>query len=384
MRQLKYSQALSEGMVQAMELDPNIFITGIAVDYPSGIFGSTVEVIKKFGPSRVFDSPAMENGLTGILVGSAAVGKRPIMIHPRVDFMFLAYDMLLQLSAKWNYMYGGNGGTAPIVIRAIVGRGWGQGSTHSQSPHAPLAHFPGLTVVMPAFPADAKGLMLSALRHSGPVVILEHRLLYDTIGPVSEAMVTVPLGKAAVIRQGTDITIVATSYMSFEALLAADELEKNGISVEIVDLRSIRPLDEETILNSVKKTGYLIAADTGWELCGTASEVGALVAEKGFSYLRAPIRRIALANCPAPVSQSLEKAFYPTASTLAKACMVMLGKDSESIGDIQRVDTFKGPYYPRSFIYWVDASSKSITTAPIFLIVIYSRQEPGGVARSLD
>jgi pyruvate dehydrogenase E1 component beta subunit len=344
MRQIKYSQALSEGMVQAMEQDPNIFITGIAVDYPSGIFGSTVEATKRFGPSRVFDAPAMENGLTGILIGAAAVGKRPIIVHPRVDFMFLAFDMLLQLSAKWRYMYGGNGGTAPIVIRAIVGRGWGQGATHSQSLHAPLAHFPGLTVVMPAFPADAKGLMLSALQHAGPVVILEHRSLYDTVGDVPEAAVPVPFGKAVVVRQGKDITIVATSYMSCEALHAAEELERSGISAEVVDLRSIRPLDEETILASVKKTGRLIAADTSWELCGIASEVAALVAEKGFSSLKAPVRRIALANCPAPVSHALEKAFYPSASTIAKAAMAMLGKDDGSLGHIDRADTFKGPY----------------------------------------
>lgn len=344
MRQLKYSQALSEGMVQAMEMDPNVFITGIAVDYPSGIFGSTVEASKRFGPSRVFDAPAMENGLTGILIGAAAVGKRPIIVHPRVDFMFLAFDMLLQLSAKWRYMYGGNGGMAPIVIRAIVGRGWGQGSTHSQSLHAPLAHFPGLTVVMPAFPADAKGLMLSALQHSGPVVILEHRALYDTVGDVPEAAEPVPLGKAAVIRPGTDITLVATSYMAVEALQAAEELAKNGVSVEVIDLRSIRPLDEATILASVKKTGRLIAADTSWELCGIASEVAALVAEKAFTFLKAPVRRIALADCPAPVSHSLEKVFYPSANTLAKAAMVMLGKDGGSLGDIDRADSFKGPY----------------------------------------
>jgi pyruvate/2-oxoglutarate/acetoin dehydrogenase E1 component len=343
-RQIKYSQALSEGMVQAMELDPNIFITGIAVDYPSGIFGSTIEAAKRFGPSRVFDAPAMENGLAGILIGAAAVGKRPIMVHPRVDFMFLSFDMLLQLSAKWRYMYGGNGGMAPIVIRAVVGRGWGQGATHSQSLHAPLAHFPGLTVVMPAFPVDAKGLMLSALKHTGPVVILEHRSLYDTVGKVPNEAVSVPLGKASVIRQGKDITIVATSYMSYESIQAAEELERNGISVEIVDLRSIRPLDEETILASIKKTGRLIAADTSWELCGIASEVAALVAEKGFSHLKAPICRIAMANCPAPVSYSLEKAFYPSANTIAKAAMAMLGRDDGSLGHINQADTFKGPY----------------------------------------
>lgn len=344
MRPLKYSEALSEGIVQAMEMDPDIFITGIAVDYPSGIFGSTVEAAKRFGTSRVFDAPAMENALTGILIGAAAVGKRPIIVHPRVDFMFLSLDMLLQLSAKWRYMYGGNGGATPIVIRAIIGRGWGQGATHSQSPQSILAHFPGLTVLMPAFPEDAKGLMLSALQHSGPVVILEHRSLYDTIGNVHYEAVPTPIGKAAIVRKGSDITIVGTSYMSYEAISAAKELEKNGISAEIIDLRSIRPLDEQTILESVKKTGLLIATDTSWELCGVASEVAALVAEKGFSYLKAPIRRITLADCPTPVSHSLEQAFYPSANTIAMAAMVMLGKDYGTLGFINQEDTFKGPY----------------------------------------
>lgn len=344
MRELKYWQALSEGIVQAMERDPSIFMTGIAVDYGSGIFGSTVEATRRFGPKRVFDAPAMENALTGIAVGAAAVGKRPIIVHPRNDFMFLAFDNLLNLATKWRYMYGGNNGIAPIVVRAVVGRGWGQGATHSQSTHAPLAHFPGLTVAMPAFPADAKGLMLSALQHSGPVVILEHRSLYETVGEVPEAPVATPFGKAAVVRAGSDITIVATSFMSYEAAHAADELAKNGIHAEVVDLRTIRPLDEETILASVKKTGRLIVADTSWELCGISSEVSALVAEKGFSYLKEPVRRIASANCPAPVSQPLEKAFYPTASTIAKAAMVMLGREDGSLGHIDRADTFKGPY----------------------------------------
>jgi pyruvate/2-oxoglutarate/acetoin dehydrogenase E1 component len=344
MRQIKYSQALSEGMVQEMEANPDIFITGIAVDYPSGIFGTTVEALKRFGPTRVFDAPAMENALTGIAIGAAAVGKRPVIVHPRVDFMFLSFDMLLQLAAKWRYMYGGNGGQVPIVIRAIIGRGWGQGATHSQSIQAPLAHFPGLTVVMPAFPADAKGLMISALRHTGPVVMLEYRTLYDTVGDVPEYSEAIPLGKASVVRQGTDITIVATSFMALEALNAATELEKNGISAEVVDLRTIRPLDEETILQSVRKTGRLIVVDTSWELYGVVSEVAALVAEKAFASLRASVRRIALANCPAPVSHSLEKVFYPSASTIVKAAFAMLGKHTNDVNSIDHVDNFKGPY----------------------------------------
>jgi len=344
MRAIKYSQALSEGIVQAMERDRSIFLTGIAVDYPSGIFGSTVEATRRFGPERVFDAPAMENALTGIAVGAAAVGKRPIIVHPRNDFMFLAFDNLLNLATKWCYMYGGNNGHVPMLVRAIVGRGWGQGASHSQSTHATLAHFPGLTVVLPAFPRDAKGLMMSALRHPGPVVMLEYRTLYDTVGEVPEEPFEVPIGKAAVAKEGRDITIVSTSFMSYEALHAAEELAKNDISAEVIDLRSLRPLDEETILKSVRKTGHLIVADTSWELCGVSSEVAALAAEKAFHDLKAPVRRIALADCPAPVSQPLEKAFYPSATTIAKASLALLRGGSSRIEDIDREDSFKGPY----------------------------------------
>ena len=343
MRKLKYSEALSEGIVRAMERDPNIYMTGIAVDYPSGIFGSTVEATKRF-PKRVFDSPAMENALTGIAIGAAAMGKRPIIVHPRNDFMFLAFDMMINLAAKWKYMYGGNAGAVPIVVRGVIGKGWGQGASHSQSLHSVLAHFPGLSVVMPAFPRDAKGLMLAALRHPSPVVILEHRALYDTVGEVPESDEPTPIGKATVVREGKDLTVVATSFMAYEALHAAEQLAKEGIDAEVVDPRSIRPLDEATILASVKKTGRLIIADTSWELCGFASEVAALAAEKCFKELRAPVRRIALADCPAPVSQTLEKAFYPTASTIARAALAMLNRSPRNMASIDRDDQFKGPY----------------------------------------
>lgn len=344
MRQLKYSQALSEGIVRAMERDPSIYMTGIAVDYPSGIFGSTVEATKRFGPKRVFDSPAMENALTGIAIGAAAMGKRPIIVHPRNDFMFLAFDMMINLAAKWKYMYGGNAGEVPIVVRAVIGKGWGQGASHSQSLQSVLGHFPGLAVVMPAFPRDAKGLMLAALRHHSPVIMLEHRTLYDTVGEVPESDEITPIGKAAVIKEGSDLTIVATSFMAYEALHAAEALEKDGVKAEVIDARSIRPLDEQTILASVKKTGRLLVADTSWELCGFSSEVAALAAEKAFDDLKAPVRRIAMADCPAPVSQTLEKAFYPSATTIARAALASLRKPSSTLGSIDREDHFKGPY----------------------------------------
>jgi acetoin:2,6-dichlorophenolindophenol oxidoreductase subunit beta len=344
-RQLKYREALSEGLVQAMERDPSIFVTGIAVDYPSGVFGSTIEALRRFGPSRVFDAPAMENALTGIAIGAAAMGKRPLIVHPRNDFMFLAFDQLINLAAKWKYMYGGRAGSVPIVVRAVIGRGWGQGATHSQSLQSVLAHFPGLAVVMPATPADAKGLTTAALAADHPTVILEYRSLYEVSGGVPQDYYRDEIGRARIVREGKDLTLVATSFMVQEAILAADALANEGLEVEIVDPRSIRPLDEQTILASIHKTGRLMVADTSWELCGFASEIAALAAEKAFADLRAPVRRVALANCPAPVSAKLEAAFYPKASTLAELALTMVGRKVPSrLAGIDAVDSFKGPY----------------------------------------
>lgn len=343
MRTLKYKEAIAEATVQAMEADENIFVTGHAVDYPSGIFGSTTAAAEKF-PDRVFDCPSMENAFAGIAIGAAAMGKRPVYVYPRADFMFLSFDNLLNLACKWRYMYGGNAGTAPIVLRAVVGKGWGQGATHSQSPHAPLAHFPGLTVALPATPADAKGLLLSALTADHPVVLFEHRSLFESEGEVTESMDAIPFGRARTARAGKDVTIVATSLMVQEAMLAAEELEQHGVDVEVIDPRTVRPLDEGAILTSVEKTGRLIVADTSWEMCGFSSEIAALVAEKGFKHLKAPVRRIALSNCPAPVSMPLEEAFYPKASTLATAALQLVGKTAANMSHIDQESLFKGPY----------------------------------------
>jgi acetoin:2,6-dichlorophenolindophenol oxidoreductase subunit beta len=344
MRKIKYVKALSEGLLQAMERDASIFVTGIGVDYSSAVFGSTHEVLARFAPERIFDAPAMENALTGIAIGAAAQGKRPVIVHLRNDFMFLAFDQMINLAAKWKYMYGGEAGNMPIVVRGIVGKGWGQGATHSQSLHAALAHYPGLKVVVPATARDAKGLTMAALQDDGPVVIIEHRSLYDIEGEVPEEPFVTPIGTAEVLVEGTDVTIVAVSQMVHEGLVAAAELAKDGVSVELINLRSIRPLDEETILRSVRKTGRLLVADTTWELCGVVSEVAALAAEKAFHYLKGPVRRMAFANCPAPVSFELEKVFYPKASSMAKAVLAMLGRENSHMSGIDLVDTFKGPY----------------------------------------
>jgi len=343
-RNISFSDALSEGLVQAMDKDISIFVTGIGVDYASGVFGTTKDAFKKFGKARVFESPAMENAITGICIGAAASGSRPLLVHYRNDFLLLSLDQLMNLAAKWNYMYGGNAPAVPVVIRAIIGRGWGQGATHSQSLQSVLAHFPGVAVVMPTFPEDAKGLLLSAFESKSPVVLLEHRSLFDLQGNVPLEPTKTPIGKAKVIRQGADVTIVACSIMVLEALSAAKYLSNFGIDVEVIDLISIRPLDELTILNSVIKTGRLLVADTSWVRFGVTSEVTAMVTEKAFSYLKCSPVRIGLPDCPAPVTKVLEDKFYPNALDIIDAVRKMLNRNDIDIDFKPAEDTFKGPY----------------------------------------
>jgi acetoin:2,6-dichlorophenolindophenol oxidoreductase subunit beta len=344
MRRLSYGAAISEATVQCMEADPSIFVAGIGVDDFKGIFGTTFEAHRRFGDARVFDIPNGENAMTGIAIGAAAMGKRPLVVHPRNDFMFLCMDQLANLAAKWRYMFA-NGSGVPIVLRGIVGRGWGQGATHSQSLQAMFAHFPGLYVATPATPADAKGLLVSALQGTGPVVLLENRALYELEGEVPETLEPIPFGKGAVTRAGKDITIVGVSLMAYEALRAAKILAEQGVDAEVIDLRSIRPLDDEIIVRSLRKTGRLVVADTSWALCGVSAEVAAVAAEKGFASLRAPVRRVTPPDSPAPVSKPLEDAFHPNPLTIARACLEVLkaGASAEKgVADVQA--TFAGPY----------------------------------------
>jgi acetoin:2,6-dichlorophenolindophenol oxidoreductase subunit beta len=344
MRTLKYWQAISEATVQCMEADPSIFLAGIGVDDFKGIFGTTRGAFERFGRARVVDIPNCENAFAGITIGAAAVGKRPLVVHPRNDFMFLATDQLINLAAKWRYMFGNKSGV-PVVTRAIVGRGWGQGATHSQSLQSMFGHFPGLYVAVPASPADAKGLLVSALQGSTPTIILENRALYEHVGEVAEEAHPIPFGKGRVAREGSDITIVAASLMVHEAERAADMLAEQGVSVEVIDPRTVRPLDEEIILTSVAKTGHLVVADTSWARYGFAAEVAALAAEKAVGALRAPVRRVTPPDCPAPVSKPLEEAFHPSPMTIAQACLDVLRSDLAVNGRVADVQAaFLGPY----------------------------------------
>jgi pyruvate dehydrogenase E1 component beta subunit len=327
-----------------MEADPSIFVAGIGVDDFKGGFGTTVAAFQRFGHARVFDIPNGENAFTGIAIGAAAMGKRPVVCHPRNDFMFLCMDQIMNLAAKWRYMFGNKRGM-PVVFRGIVGRGWGQGATHSQSLQSLFAHFPGLHVATPASAADAKGLLVSALQGDTPVILLENRALYELAEEVPEAPVPIPFGRGKIVRPGKDVTIVGASLMAYEATRAAEILGEQGIEAEVIDPRSMRPFDETLVLESLRKTGRLVVADTSWALCGFSAEVAAVAAEKGWASLKAPVRRVTPPDCPAPVSRPLEEAFHPTPMTIVAACLELLQTDAATrrrVADVQA--SFAGPY----------------------------------------
>jgi pyruvate dehydrogenase E1 component beta subunit len=302
---------------------------GLGVPDPKGIFGTTLGLQAKYGPSRVMDMPVAENGMTGVAIGSALVGMRPIMTHQRIDFMLLSLDQIINNAAKWHYMFGGVM-RVPMVIRLLVGRGWGQGPQHSQSLQALFAHIPGLKVVMPSTPYDAKGLFVAAVEDDNPVIYIEHRWLHGTYGHVPEQMYRVRLGSARVMREGADMTIVSSSYMTLETLKAAEMMAKWGINADVIDLRTIRPLDTETILASVEKTGRLLVVDGAWKSFGVSAEVLAMVSEKVFHLLKCAPRRIAFPEAPTPTSHALAKHYYPRAADITNVGRGMLGFDEMS------------------------------------------------------
>lgn len=308
-RRLAYAEAIREALDQAMELDPTVYVMGQGVDDPSGMFGATLNLHKKHGEQRVFDTPLAENGLMGISVGAAIAGARPVYFHNRPDFLLLTMDQLVNHASKWSYMFGG-AVKVPLVVWACIGRGWGSAAQHSQAVQGMFMHVPGLKLVMPSTCYDAKGLMLSAIADNNPVVILEHRFNFRHKGFVPEEIYRIPLGKGIIRRHGRDVTIAAISYMATEAYEAATELAAFGIEAEVIDLRSLNPLDENIILESLGRTGRLIVADNGWKTCGAAAEIAAMVAEKSFGALKAPVLRVTCPDLPTPAGYTLERAFY--------------------------------------------------------------------------
>jgi pyruvate dehydrogenase E1 component beta subunit len=322
-RKLQYSLAINEAIYQMMESDESVFLIGQGVKSPWYVGNTSQGLLEKFGPKRIIDTPVSENAVTGAAVGAAVAGMKPIVVHPRIDFMMYALDPIINEAANWHYMFGGRS-SVPVVIWGIINRGGEQAAQHSQALHALFAHIPGLKVVMPSTPYDAKGLMIAAIKDYNPVIYLDDRWLYDLDGEVPEEAYSVPIGRGIIRKGGKDATLVSTSFMAIESIKASEYLKKTGIDVEVIDLRSVKPLDIELLLESVKKTGRLVVADGGWKSCGLAAEVSAMVCENIFKYLKAPIMRITLPDVPAPASSVLEKAYYPNSNDIVKALKEVL------------------------------------------------------------
>lgn len=344
-RSISYREAVREAQQEEMRLDKSVILYGIDVADHKGIFGSTVGLKDEFA-QRVFSTPLCEDTLVGFGLGAAISGLRPINVHMRVDFLLLAMNQLANMVSNFHY---GSGGKVkvPLVIRAIIGKGWGQAYQHSKSLQSYFAHLPGLKVVMPTTPADAKGLLISAIRDDNPVLVIEHRMLYDVVDVVDDKNKAVPLGKANVLRRGKDITIASTSYMNVEALQASEILGKQGVSVEVIDVRSIYPLDEKTIVNSVLKTKHLMIVDYDWVYCGFGAELAAVVGSKCFGILKSPIERLGFAAAPAPCTRPLENLFYPTAETIVRAVEKTLKLKSIDLSSEEFFtyeNKFRGPF----------------------------------------
>ena len=325
-RTLSYVDALKEAVEQEMDLDKNVFVIGLNVDDHKGIQGTTQGLLEKFGPERVMDTPLSEDAMTGICIGSAMAGMRPIHVHIRMDFLLLCMNQLINMAAKAHYMYGGQV-KVPLVARSIIGKSWGQGAQHSQGLHSMFMHVPGLKVVAPTNAYDAKGCMIAAIRDNNPVIFVEHRLLYSTDAPVPADPYTVDFGTARIVGEGTDITLVGISYMLIECLAARELLSQVGISAEVIDPVSLMPLDIKTISNSVGRTGKLLVVDNAWTTAGAGAEIIAAVCELGGSPI---VGRMGYAATTCPTTPSLEKDFYPNAAKIATRAFSMVRPEEKT------------------------------------------------------
>ena len=328
-RLIQYGHAINEAFHQAMAADPSVVLIGQGVKSPWYVGNTATGLLQRFGSSRVIDTPVSENAVTGAAVGAALAGLRTVVEHPRMDFMFYAFDPIINEAANWRYMFGGRV-SVPMVVWAIINRGGEQAAQHSQALHAMFAHVPGLKVVMPATPYDAKGLLVSAIRDDNPVIYIDDRWLHEETCHVPKAIYSVPIGKGVVRRAGKDVTIVAISCMVREAMRAADILLEQGIDAEVIDPRTLAPLDLDLIVNSVRKTGRLLVADVGWLTGGVSGDIVSRVTELAFKNLKAPPVRLALPDCPAPMSAPLEKVYYPHANDIIKAAKRLIIKSGES------------------------------------------------------
>ena len=326
MRTLTYAQAIREAHAQLLVMDPRVFVVGQGLWSP-WYAGSSLEGLdREFGRARMVDSPVSESAVTGMAVGAALAGMRPIVFHPRMDFMLLAMDPIVNQAANWSYLFGGSAGV-PLVIRAVINRGGQQGAQHSQALHAMFMHVPGLKVVMPATPHDAKGLLMAAMADPDPVLYIDDRWLYAESGEVPAEAFTVAIGKAAVRRSGSDVTLIGVSWMASECVRAAGILEQDGIDAEVIDLRSLKPWDKEMVAASVSRTGRAVVADGGWRTAGAAAEIAAELTERAFDTLIAPVARVTLPDAPAPASRAEELVYYSGAEQIVSAARGLLERN---------------------------------------------------------
>lgn len=339
-RELPYSDAIREGLDMAMEKDSNVIVIGEGVPDPKAIFGTTAHLQQKYGHQRVFDMPLAENGLTGICIGAAIAGLRPVMVHQRIDFALLSMDQLVNNAAKWRYMFNQQA-SVPLVVRVLIGRGWGQGPQHSQSLQAMFAQIPGLRVVMPVTAHDAKGMLVAAIESDEPIIFIEHRWLHHVRDHVREEYYRCSLDQARTMREGDTLTIAAFSYMVLEALLAAKALASIGVDVEVIDMRSARPLDVDSVVKSVQKTGHLLVADTAHKTGSIAGELISQVMETAFDALKKAPARIASPDQPVPTSHFMSGDYYPGPQAIADGVLAMLGISKQEIDSTALSAQFK-------------------------------------------
>ncbi len=323
---MTFANAINDALIEAMTIDPTVICYGLGVPDPKGVFGTTVGLQEKFGAERVFDMPTAENAMTGIGIGAALYGLRPVITHQRLDFALLSMDQLVNNAAKWRFMFGGKRGV-PLTVRMILGRGWGQGPTHSQNLQAWFAHVPGLKVVMPTTAEDAKGLLLSSIFDPDPVVFLEHRWLHNLKGDVPAGDYRIPIGKARQLRNGKDLTVVSMSYMTIEAIHALDYLELTGITCDLIDLRSVGPIDWNAIKASVNKTNRVLVLDTGNLTGSVSAEIVARVAQECWGSLSAPPERLAMPDYPEATSPALTEHYHVRAEHIAGMICSMIGRE---------------------------------------------------------
>lgn len=357
LRTLSTGDAIREGLTEAARKNPDVIFMAEGVADPSSVYGTIKDIGRHIAPERVVEMPVSENALTGVAIGAALAGKRPVLSFHRVEFALLAMEQIVNNAAKAHYISNGRH-RVPMVMRLVVGRGWGQGPEHSQSLEAIFAHIPGLKVVMPTYPRDAKGLIIAAVEDDNPVIVIEHRWCHYVLGQVPEGYYVEPLDGPRAVRTGKDLTVVATSYMTLEAVRAAEQIEKLGVSATVFDLRVLRPLTLDRVFASVAQTGRLMTVDTGFRKFGIGAEVVSEVVANCFDRLKAAPVRLGLPEHPTPSSRGLVRGFYPDAGRILREAGAGLGIASDRIeGAVRELEAqrkglpidvpdpfFKGPF----------------------------------------